>query len=205
MKRILILILLVNSAICSQNFKLGFGYQTYLSGNDTFLPIFIGGLKIHGKYKLNEKYALLTNTSLMLLFDDYTKKGQTYQADNYYVAQFEESFLYYLFKSDLRPYMGAGISYYIFRTEGRVHPKTFNLQTNEQVIGEFIDGSFGFLINTGLSITEGFFAELKLLILNPTLVLDVIKDGDIRQKRKVNRTINLNSIFFSFGYEFTLF
>ncbi|GEM_PF-4574552 len=205
MKKLVLFFLFVTSTLFSQNFKLGFGYQTCLTGNDNFMPFIPGGLKIHGKYKVSEKFSLLTNTSLMLLIDDDAKRGKTYKTDNYIIAQFEESVLFYPFNPHFNPYLGFGIGYYTFALTGSEHPKTFDSQTNEDVIGESINDSFGLLISAGVSGMKGFFVELKLSILKPTLVLDVTKNLDITHTRKVNRSINFNSLFLNLGYEFSLF
>ncbi len=201
MKKLFLLLILMSTISSAQSFYIGFGQQSYILGNPNFSlsPL---GLKIHGRYKISNDFSLLTNTSLSLMP---AKKGAvTYQTDNFIQIQFEESVLYFFRKYNFKPYVGVGIGYYINKVQTSTHPVTFNIETNEEAIGETVDAGLGFLLNTGLSKFYGLTVELKFIVHNPTLNIDVIKDGDIRKMRKVQHTINFNSLFLSLVYEFSL-
>ncbi len=204
MRRIIIIIFLflLETNINPQTFDIGIGQQSYLLGNKNYKSSIIG-VKIHGRYLLNQNYSLLTNASGM--FVPY-ERGNDFHlgTDGFFTFQLEESILFAFKKINFKPYLGLGIGYYINKknaTSGHI-TKYFN--DNELIFGESIENSFGVVINGGISDFYGLLLEIKYVFFYPKIELD-LHNVHTFKRRKVEETINLSGLYFSIVYEFKLF
>ncbi len=204
MKKIIVVVLFfLTTNLFPQTFDLGIGHQSYILGNSSFSfgPI---GLKLHGKYNFNKKLSSLSNVSFMY-FTKARNSTVLYRTHEITLFQLEQSALYHFSGSKFKPYLGAGLGYYITRliTGGNV----YSYRNNQEIWGESVSNSFGAVLHAGISDFHGVFVEFKFIIYSPTLKRDIVKYYENRTYENITETetVNFNSLFFNFGYEFALF